>query len=130
MRYDFKWRWLPEDQLDEALECPDAADRVVGGFIRWHHKEIQFICGDLITTFRVPFDWFETCGDGIRPDFEKLAFDDHGGTIALGKYEVSESSILYDFDPEYRRRQDEAKKPTASTLMHTPRQEAMEADEQ
>ena len=53
----------------------------------------------------IPFAHFPASGDGTRPDFERLSFTDHGRTVVLGDYEAAVDAILYDFDPEYRRRQ-------------------------
>ena len=58
--------------------------------------------GDL-QAIMVPFSMFATTKHA-RPDFRKLAFEDHGHTVRLGNYEASSGSILYDLDPDYRRR--------------------------
>lgn len=38
------------------------------------------------------------------PDFTRLRLTDHGRTVALGDYEAAADAILYELDPDYRRR--------------------------
>ena len=52
----------------------------------------------------VPFSAFEKSGDGTRPDFNELSVIDCGQTVQLGDYEAAVDAILYEYDPEYRRR--------------------------
>jgi hypothetical protein len=52
----------------------------------------------------VPFSFFRKSGDGTAPDFTRLRLADYGRTIALGDYEASADAILYERDPDYRRR--------------------------
>jgi hypothetical protein len=51
-----------------------------------------------------PFSFFEPSGSGAEPDFNCLAFEDHGRTVVLGAYEAAADGILYESDAKYRRR--------------------------
>ena len=57
-----------------------------------------------MTPLTVPFSTFEKSGDGTEPDFNKFAVIDCGQTVQLGNYEAAVDAILYEHDPEYRRR--------------------------
>jgi DNA-binding Xre family transcriptional regulator len=52
----------------------------------------------------VPFSGFEKSGTGTMPDFDRFAVIDCGQTVELGDYEAAVDAILYEYDPEYRRR--------------------------
>ena len=55
-------------------------------------------------TITVPWSMFKPSGDGVHPDFSRLSLTDHGHTIRLGEYEAASDAILYEADPEYRRK--------------------------
>ena len=48
--------------------------------------------------------WFTVGPAGPKPNFGQLAFIDGGQTVRLGNYEAAVDAILYEFDPQYRRR--------------------------
>ena len=52
----------------------------------------------------VPFSTFEESGDGTERDFNTFAMIDCGQTVRLGDYEAAVDAILYEYDPEFRRR--------------------------
>ena len=52
----------------------------------------------------VPFTAFGTSGSGTKPNFNKFAVIDCGQSIQLGDYEAAVDAVLYEYDPEYRRR--------------------------
>lgn len=59
--------------------------------------------GDL-STLVVPLIWFTATAHGPRPDPTRIRVIDCGQTVALGDYEAAADAILYEFDPDYRRR--------------------------
>jgi DNA-binding Xre family transcriptional regulator len=63
-----------------------------------------------------PFSVFHKSGDGTEPDFTKLGVTDHGQTIALGDYEASVESLLYEFDPEFRKQLKKERSKSEKTL--------------
>jgi hypothetical protein len=97
------FRWLPGAELVEAITSADAADRLIGGSVDPKAKTLTLLRGDL-TALVVPFSIFAKSGDGTAPDFGRLALTDYGRTVALGAYEASADAILYEVDPDYRRR--------------------------
>ena len=54
--------------------------------------------------FIVPLKPSTDSGDATRPDFAQLGFTDYGRTVVLGDYEASADAILYELDPDYRRK--------------------------
>jgi hypothetical protein len=51
-----------------------------------------------------PFSRFRNAGDGTAPDFTRLRLTDYGRTVSLGDYEAAVDAVLYELDPDYRRR--------------------------
>lgn len=52
----------------------------------------------------VPFDVFRPAGNGLVPNFDDFAITDSGQTLRLGEYEAAVDVVLYDRDPQYRKR--------------------------
>jgi Helix-turn-helix len=106
------FRWLPEEELVEAIARDDAAERFIGGYVDPKGKALTLLRGDLETVV-APLSIFQRSGEGTEPDFARLRLTDYGRTVALGDYEASADAILYELDPQYRhrlkkrRRQDE-----------------------
>lgn len=94
---------LPPDELAEALTAENSADLFIAGSVDPSTQTIALWRGnlDLLT---VPFSAFENSADGVAPDFERFSVTDHGQTVRLGDYEAATDAVLYEFDPEYRRR--------------------------
>jgi DNA-binding Xre family transcriptional regulator len=95
--------FLPFDELTEALLAANNSDLFVGGNVDRSSKTITLWRGNL-ESLTVPFSAFGKSGDGTTPDFAKFSITDSGQTIRLGDYEAAADAILYEFDPEYRRR--------------------------
>jgi hypothetical protein len=91
---------LPVDQLAEVLESPDRADLVIAAAATPH--AVVLYRGDL-ESLVVPCEWFSS-QPTAKPDFGQLSITDYGQTIRLGDYEVATEAVLYERDPEYRRR--------------------------
>jgi hypothetical protein len=96
-------QWLAGVELVEAIASDDAADRFIGGSVDRQAKTLTLLRGD-VTALVAPFRRFPESGDGIAPDFARLRLTDYGRTIALGNYEASSDAVLYELDPDYRRR--------------------------
>ncbi|HEY3352882.1 MAG TPA: hypothetical protein VGQ83_06510 [Polyangia bacterium] len=97
-------RLLPPDELAEAVAAPNAADLIIGGVVDAGAGVIRFIKGDLVSLV-VPVTTFKPTHRGAsRPDFEAMELTDYGQTVKLGSYEAGADAILYEHDPEYRRR--------------------------
>lgn len=95
--------FLPPNELAEALVAENAADLFIGGSVDLCSETITLWRGSL-TPLTVPFLAFEKSGDGIEPDFSRFAVTDFGQTVRFGRYEAAADAILYEFDPDYRRR--------------------------
>jgi DNA-binding Xre family transcriptional regulator len=68
-----------------------------------------------------PLTAFEKSGDGVRPDFARFAVADYGQTIRLGDYEAAADALLYEFDPQYRRRVARLRRQTEQSFGASPR---------
>ena len=97
------FRWLPKDELIAVITRADAADRFIGGNVDLKAKALTLLRGNMKTVV-APFSIFQESGDGTKPDFSKLGLTDYGRTIVLGGYEASADAVLYEVDPEYRRK--------------------------
>ena len=94
---------LPPEELAEALNAKNKADLFIGGSVDHASRTVTFYRGDM-QPLTVPFSAFEKSGDGISPDFGSFSLADSGQTIRFGEYEAASDAILYEFDPQYRRR--------------------------
>jgi len=95
--------FIPAEELAEVLEADNRADLIIGGSVNHATETITFWRGNLMP-LTVPFTAFEKSGDGTRPDFNEFSMTDSGQTVKLGDYEAAVDAILYEYDPEYRRR--------------------------
>lgn len=94
---------LPEEELKSVLIAPDRSDRVVGGTVDEPSKTITLWRGDLKPLI-VPFDAFSPTAKGIVPRFNLFSVTDYGNTLKFGDYEAAADAVLYEYDPEFRRR--------------------------
>jgi hypothetical protein len=97
------FQWLPKAELVEVIMRGDAADRFIGGCVDLKAKTLTLLRGGMQAVV-APFSIFAKSGDGTAPDFGRLRLSDYGRTVALGDYEASADAILYELDPDYRRR--------------------------
>lgn len=95
--------FIPAEELAEVLESDNRPDLFIGGSVSHVTETITFWRGNVMP-LTVPFSAFEKSGDGTRPDFNELSVIDCGQTVQLGDYEAAVDAILYEYDPEYRRR--------------------------
>jgi hypothetical protein len=97
------FQWLRKEELVEVITRDDACERFIGGSVDLKAKTLTLLRGD-IEAVVAPFAIFRKSGDGTAPDFSRLGLTDYGRTIALGDYEAAADAILYELDPDYRRR--------------------------
>jgi len=95
--------FLPAEELAEVLAAEHRADLFIGGSVNHATETITFWRGH-VKPLTVPFSAFEKSGDGTAPDFHQFSVIDCGQTVRLGDYEAAVDAILYEYDPEYRRR--------------------------
>lgn len=96
-------RLLPANELVEVLASPDRRDLVIGGSIDTGIEACVLYRGDL-SRIVAPFSIFRPTGIGTKPSFKDFEVIDSGQTVRLGKYEASVEAILYELDPEFRKR--------------------------
>ncbi len=94
---------LPKDEMAEILADTDRSNYVLAGKIDQKARRLILFRGNL-ESIVVPWKWFFESSSTTKPDFKKLALIDFGQTVKLGTFEASVDSILYAFDPEYRKR--------------------------
>ena len=94
---------LPKDELTEVLSSKDRRDRIIGGAVDPQLKVIVLWRGDL-RPIAVSFGSFAAGASAIQPDFRKFSVADFGTTLRFGKYEAAVEAVLYEVDPEFRRR--------------------------
>jgi DNA-binding Xre family transcriptional regulator len=95
--------FIPAEELAEVLEAGNRSDLFIGGSLDKATETITFWRGDL-KPVTVPFSAFEKSEAGTDPDFNKFSVMDCGQTVRLGQYEAAVDAILYENDPEFRRR--------------------------
>lgn len=96
-------KFLPMPELAEAMNSPERNDLFIAGAVNSVDRVLILYRGNLERLI-MPFAWFTSGKSLVEPDFEDFAPADYGNTIRLGSYEASADAILYEFDPEYRRR--------------------------
>ncbi|HEU0299916.1 MAG TPA: helix-turn-helix transcriptional regulator [Longimicrobium sp.] len=94
---------LPMQELAVAMGSPERGDLIISGTVDSVDRVLVLYRGNLDRLI-VPFAWFTSRTSLTEPDFDDFAPIDYGNTIRLGSYEASTDAILYEFDPEYRRR--------------------------
>lgn len=94
---------LPEDRIFAVLAEKHPEEYFVGAGYNEDDDAIVVYRGNL-RTVTVSVDQFEA-NPRAEPDPADLEIVDWGQTLRLGDYQVSADAILYDRDPEFRRRQ-------------------------
>jgi hypothetical protein len=93
---------LPADEIAEVFASPHRDDLFMGGAVDVADRVLVLYRGNL-ESLVVPLGWFARAG-GPRADFKNFQVTDGGQTVRLGKFEAATDAILYEFDPEARRR--------------------------
>ena len=94
--------WLPNDQVISILQSEDAADRIIAGMVDKVAGNLLLYRGDLQPVV-APLDSFKP-RLGVEPNFDDFEIIDWGHTLRFGQFEASVDSVLYENDPDYRRR--------------------------
>jgi len=94
---------VPSNELNSVLTSADRNERFVGGTVDKQSKIVTLWLGDL-RHLVVPFDAFRPTANGIQPNFNLFSIADYGTTLKFGDYEAVAEAVLYEFDPEFRRR--------------------------
>ncbi len=95
--------FLEPEELAEALTADNRSDLFIGGLVDDSTETITLWRGNL-DRLTVPYSAFQDSKDGIRPDFTRFKVTDYGQTVSFGDYEAAADAILYEHDPDYRRR--------------------------
>jgi transposase len=128
-----QYRWLPHEELLEVLMSKDVARSEV--FIAAASdpvtKTVSLLRGDRRAVV-VPFSNIKRSGDGIDPDFTNIAVTDYGRTVSFGGYEAASDAILYEVDPEYRKKllkkRKEAERSFGASLLRLRKQKKLKRD--
>ena len=97
------FHFLPLAELAEALADERRGDLFIGGYADAQNQTLTLVRGDL-RRLSIPVSIFRPSGTGEKADAFRLAFADSGNTVRLGDYEAAADAILYEADPDYRRR--------------------------
>lgn len=102
------FRFLPREQILAVLGDENRSDFIIGGNIVGGSVDVEdgavtLVRGDL-TPIVVPLPMFKTTAQGVAPDPQDFEVIDHGHAIRLGDFEATTDAILYELDPDYRRR--------------------------
>ena len=95
---------LPPEELVDVLlgRREEARDVFIGGSVDPVSETLTLTRGDLDTVV-VPLSMFRPSGKAT-PDPSDFAVEDYGHTVRLGKYEAAADAILYEVDPDFRKR--------------------------
>lgn len=94
---------LRRGELIEVLQAPNRDDLVIGVIVDPEDDVLVLIRGNL-DRLLVPGEMLCRGNGTETPDFDDVSLLDHGHTLRFGEFEASVDAILYELDPEYRRR--------------------------
>lgn len=99
-----EFKKLSLEELCVALRSDhdECRDLFIGGSADLESETLVLIRGDL-ERLVVPFSIFRPSGNAL-PDFKKLEFTDYGHTLKFGDYEATADVVLWEIDPDYRKR--------------------------
>jgi hypothetical protein len=96
-------RLLELDELMEVLASPGREELFIGGAVDKERGAVLLYRGS-VEPLVVPLRWFRNGASKATADPDSFEVTDSGQTVKLGAFEASTDAILYEFDPEYRRR--------------------------
>jgi hypothetical protein len=99
---DVGFSFLPTAQLLEVVGSADRDGLFIAGVVDQTERVALLLRGNL-QFVEAPFDMFRPSGRAT-PDFSKFALDDYGTAVSFGRYTATADSILYELDPNYRKR--------------------------
>ncbi|MGH7554337.1 MAG: helix-turn-helix domain-containing protein, partial [Longimicrobiales bacterium] len=94
---------LAIEDLAEVVSSPERDDLFIGVTVDPADEVVVLYRGNL-ERLAVPFSWFVRRNKPEKPDFNDVDLADHGQTLRFGAFEASSDAVLYDLNPEYRRR--------------------------
>lgn len=94
---------LATPDLLSVLRADDRHDLCIGGTVLHESQTIILMRGDL-SPLIVPFSAFAPTPAGPAPDFSDFEVIDWGRTLRFGAYEAAFDAVLYEHDPDYRKR--------------------------
>lgn len=94
---------LPLEELAEVFASPNRDELFIGGVVDRQDRVVVLYRGNM-EPLLVPATWLEPSGNGVEPDLTDFEVTDFGQTIRFGPYEAAGDAVLYEFDPQYRRR--------------------------
>jgi hypothetical protein len=94
---------LPAKELAEVLRSKDKQDLFIAGVLDPASETVTLWRGDF-TSMLVPLSAFSASTLGLRPDFGRFRLTDYGHTLRFGEYEAAADAVLYEFDPNFRKR--------------------------
>ena len=97
------FRFVPTSELLEILTAENSSDLLIGGTVDQRSETLTLVRGNF-EPLVVPLSIFKSTPAGVEPDFSRLKIIDLGQAVQFGDYESSADAILYEVDPEYRRR--------------------------
>ncbi len=100
---------LPCEQLVAVLLSDKKRDLFISGVIDETSETMTLWRGDR-TSIVVPLSAFPPSGLGVHPDWSRFEITDFGQTLQFGDYQASSDAVLYEFDIEYRRRLNHARR--------------------
>jgi DNA-binding XRE family transcriptional regulator len=96
-------KMLPRDELREVLVADNRQDLFVAAHAVPQDDALVLFRGDLRSLI-VPLSAFKGKKGGPKPNPKKVSVMDYGQTVCLGDYQIASDALLYEFDPEARRR--------------------------
>jgi hypothetical protein len=95
---------LPPEELVDVLSGPreEARDLFIGGSVDPVSETLTLTRGNLDTVV-VPLSMFRPSGKAT-PDPSDFAVEDYGHIVRLGEYEAAADAVLYEVDPDFRKR--------------------------
>lgn len=98
------FRKLPIEELAVVLRSDptERRDAFIGGFVNLEFGTLVLVRGNLERVV-VPLSMFRPSGRAT-PDFKKFELTDYGHTLKFGEYEATADVVLWEADPDYRKR--------------------------
>jgi len=99
-----EFKKLPVEQLASVLgsDPEQRRDVFIGGTVNLRFGTLVLVRGNLERVI-VPLSMFRPSGR-VTPDFKKFELDDYGQTLRFGDYEATADVVLWEVDPDYRKR--------------------------
>jgi DNA-binding XRE family transcriptional regulator len=99
-----EFKKLPVEQLASVLgsDPEQRRDVFIGGTVNLRFGNLVLVRGNLERVI-VPLSIFRPSGRAT-PDFKKFELDDYGQILRFGDYEATADVVLWEIDPDYRKR--------------------------